>query len=153
MARGAYPKGYLKYWRVIRYFFKRKYGLNQEDLDMMLFLYDEKYFGYQDFRRFEALLGWDKRRFRRLKEEGWIESFRKWDGKNKTLFTMTLKGRRAISQLYKKLNGEEIPIDPTNNEMFKRNVSFSDKVYRNMIMYMRAEVGKFKEQRQRHAPE
>ena len=35
---------YLKYWRVIRQFTKIKYGLTQSDLDMLFFLYSEKYF-------------------------------------------------------------------------------------------------------------
>ena len=36
---------YLKYWRVIRYFVKAKYGLSTADLEVLLFLYSEKYFG------------------------------------------------------------------------------------------------------------
>ena len=36
---------YMKYWRVIRQFAKVKYELTQSDLDMMFFLYSEKYFG------------------------------------------------------------------------------------------------------------
>jgi hypothetical protein len=35
---------YLKYWRVIRYYIKNKYGLTQADLDILLFLYSEQYF-------------------------------------------------------------------------------------------------------------
>ena len=31
----------LKYWRVIRYFVKRKHGLTTCDLEMLLFLYSE----------------------------------------------------------------------------------------------------------------
>ena len=34
----------LKYWRVIRYFVKQKYGLTTGDLDMLLFLYSEDIF-------------------------------------------------------------------------------------------------------------
>ena len=36
---------YLKYWRVVRYFIKIKYGISTGELDMLLFLYSEKYFG------------------------------------------------------------------------------------------------------------
>ena len=38
---------YLKYWRVIRYFIKAKYGLSQAELDVILFLKSE---GYYDTR-------------------------------------------------------------------------------------------------------
>ena len=42
-------KDYLKYWRVVRYFIKAKYGLSQADLDILLFLYSEKYFSKDKF--------------------------------------------------------------------------------------------------------
>jgi hypothetical protein len=41
-----------------------------------------------------------------------------------------------IQSIYRKLNGEEIPVSNTNNKMFAKNVSYSDKVYRNMIIEM-----------------
>ena len=31
-------RDYMKYWRVIRYFVKRKYGINTEELDMLFFV-------------------------------------------------------------------------------------------------------------------
>ena len=46
---------YLKYWRVVRYFIKAKYKLTQEDLDMLLFLYSEKYFDKSKFKEFNNL--------------------------------------------------------------------------------------------------
>ena len=45
---------YLKYWRVVRYFVKRKYGLSQSELEMLLFLRSEKYFSKDDFDEFDA---------------------------------------------------------------------------------------------------
>ena len=41
-----------------------------------------------------------------------------------------------IDSFYKKLAGEEIPETSTGNPLFKRNVSYTDKVYRNMIIEM-----------------
>ena len=43
------PNDYLKFWRVIRYYMKAKHGLSQVDLDILLFLYSEGYFGQADF--------------------------------------------------------------------------------------------------------
>ena len=40
---------YLKYWKVIRQYVKVKYELTQSDLDMLLFLYSEKYFDRAKF--------------------------------------------------------------------------------------------------------
>jgi len=35
------PNDYLKYWRVIRYFVKSKYGVTTSELDMLMFLYSD----------------------------------------------------------------------------------------------------------------
>jgi hypothetical protein len=67
---------YLKYWRVIRQYIKARYELSQADLDMLLFLYSEGYFGKDKFREFAQLVSWDVNRFDRLLTQGWIENFR-----------------------------------------------------------------------------
>jgi len=131
---------YLKYWRVIRQFIKSKYGLTQADLDMLLFLYTEDYFSKDKFQEFNELLSWDVTRFDRLRRDKWIEVFRKHMGKRKALYTLSYKTKRMIDSLYKKLNGEEIPTSPSKNPMFKRNVKYSDKVYRNFIKEMNAAI-------------
>jgi hypothetical protein len=137
---------YLKYWRVIRQFAKIKYNLTQADLDMLLFLYSEKYFGRDKFEEFDNLLGWDVNRFFRLKQTGWIIMFRNRVGNRKALYQLTLKATRMIQSIYRKLNGEEIPVSNTNNKMFAKNVSYSDKVYRDMIIEMNKTI---KQQRHR----
>tara|TARA_R100000278_G_scaffold77721_2_gene60377 strand:+ start:1167 stop:1592 length:426 start_codon:yes stop_codon:yes gene_type:complete len=131
---------YLKYWRVIRQFIKSKYGLTQADLDMLLFLYSEDYFSKDKFQEFNELLSWDVTRFDRLRRDKWIEVFRRNMGKRKALYTLSYKTKRMIDSLYKKLNGEEIPTSPSKNPMFKRNVKYSDKVYRNFIKEMNASI-------------
>lgn len=131
---------YLKYWRVIRQFIKSKYGLTQSDLDMLLFLYTEEYFSKDKFQEFNELLSWEVARFDRLRRDNWIEMFRKNSGKHKALYTLSYKTKRMIDSLYKKLNGEEIPTSPSKNPMFKRNVKYSDKVYRNFIKEMNAAI-------------
>lgn len=140
---------YLKYWRVIRQFIKSKYGLTQADLDMLLFLYSEDYFSKDKFQEFNELLSWDVTRFDRLRRDKWIEVFRRNMGKRKALYTLSYKTKRMIDSLYKKLNGEEIPTSPSKNPMFKRNVKYSDKVYRNFIKEMNASI----RQQRHHAPE
>lgn len=131
---------YLKYWRVIRYFYKAKYGLNQADLDMLLFLYSESYFSKDKFIEFDELLSWDEDRFDRLLRDGWIVVFRKRMGHRKALYELSYKGTRLVTEIYKKLNGDEIPVSSSYNPMFQKNVSYSDKVYRNMIVQMNAAI-------------
>jgi hypothetical protein len=129
---------YLKYWRVIRYFVKAKYKLTQADLDIILFLYSEKYFDKSKFDEFDELLSWDVKRFNRLLKEGWIQSFRKKVNNRRAVYQLSYKGSRMVHSIYQKLNGEEIPVSNNTNPMFLRKVNYSDKVYRNMIKEMNA---------------
>jgi len=138
---------YLKYWRVIRYFIRAKYKLTTADIETLLFLKTESYFGKDKFREFRKLLSWDKSRFERLLRDGWIQVFRKRTGKSKTLYCLSYKSKRVINSIYKKLNGEEIPTSPSQNPMFLKNVSYTDRVYRNMIK----DMNKFIKQQRHHS--
>ena len=143
------PNDYLKYWRVVRYIVKAKYNIGTADLDMLLFLYSEKYFSKDKFDEFDELMSWDENRFDRLLADGWINVFRKKEGNRRTVYEISYKGRRMIGSIYKKLNGEEIPESPSVNPLFLKNVSYMDKVYRNYIKEMNA----FIRQQRHRAPE
>ncbi len=129
---------YLKYWRVVRQFIKAKHGLTQADLDILLFLKSEQYFSKDKFKEFDELISWNKNRFENLRQAGWIEVFRKRMGKRKALYQLSTKGKRVTTSIYKYLNGKEIPTSNDGNPMFLRNVSYTDKVYRNFITEMNA---------------
>jgi hypothetical protein len=142
------PNDYLKYWRVIRYFILKKYKLTTGELDVLLFLYSEKYFSKDKFNEFDELISWDVNRFNKLLRDGWVVVFRKRQGKKKALYEVSYKGRRMLGSMYKKLSGEEIPESPSVNPMFLKNVSYTDKVYRNMII----EMNKFIRQQRHPSP-
>ena len=131
---------YLKYWRVIRYFIKAKYNLTQADLDILFFLYSESYFSKDRFDEFDELLSWNVNRFDNLLRDGWIEVFRKRSGKTKGLYQLSYKAVRLISSTYKKLEGEVIPTSQSANPIYAKNVSYSDKVYKNFITEMNREL-------------
>jgi DNA-binding MarR family transcriptional regulator len=143
------PQDYLKYWRVVRYFVKAKYGLKQSELDVLLFLHSEKYFSKDKFDEFNELIAWDKKRFNHLLRDGWISVFRKKQGQRKVVYEISPKGRRVISLIYRKLNGEMLPESPTSNPLFKKGRPFMDKVYRNYIKEMNA----FIRQQRHQSPE
>ena len=71
--------------------------------------------------------------------------FRKRTRLKKSIYQLTFKAKRMVSLVYDKLEGQEIPESPSTNPMFLKNVSYSDKVYRNYIK----EMNKFIRQ-QRH---
>ena len=127
---------YLKYWRVIRYWAKAKYKVNTPDIEMMLFLYSEQLFNKSKFLEYEECMSWDKSRFYRLMKEGWIIVWREKTSKEVALYELSYKGKRMINTIYKKLNGEDIGEDKQINPLFRHDVSYADKVYRNMIVKM-----------------
>jgi hypothetical protein len=129
--------------------------LKQADLDMLLFLYSEKYFKISKFREFEEIIPWDRGRFGRLVKEGWIENFRPGTKGQRALYSLSYKATRMIVSIYKKLNGEEISELYFNNPMFKKNVSYTDKMYREFIKNMNKANRKAKitGQLQHHVPE
>ena len=127
---------YLKYWRVIRYYTLAKYKISTSDLDVLLFLYSEKYFSQDKFDEFDNLISWDKKRFKRLVRDGWIQSFRAKRGNRRAIYELSMRSKRMIINIYKYLSGKEIPTTIAANPLFAKDVSYSDKVYRNMIIEM-----------------
>jgi len=111
---------YLKYWRVVRQFIKVKHKLSQSDLDILLFLKSEEYFSKDKFQEFDNLISWEKHRFERLRQEGWIEVFRKRMGKRKALYQLSQKAKRVTTSIYKYLNGKEIPTSNDGNPFIKQ---------------------------------
>jgi|TARA_R110002124_G_scaffold47191_2_gene140753 hypothetical protein len=140
---------YLKYWRVVRQFIKVKHNLTQSDLDILLFLKSEEYFSRDKFNEFDNLISWEKLRFKRLKKEGWIEIFRKRMGQRKALYQLSNRGKRVTTSIYKYLNGQEIPSSSDGNPMFLKNVSYTDKVYRNFIIEMNQTIKQQRHQTQK----
>lgn len=143
------PKNdYLKYWRVVRRFIRAKYQLEQSDLDMLLFLYSEKYFHKGKFKEFNDLLHWDNQRFSRLVKQGWIEPFNNTMGR-KTMYKITNKTQTVIRSIYNKLNGEEIPTTPKANKLFAKDARCKDRLYKEMILKMNKSI----QQQQHLSPE
>ena len=126
---------YLKYWRVIRYYVKERYGLTQADLDMILFLNSEHYFDKDKFKEFDSLMSWNVTRFDHLLRDGWMVLFRRGFKGSRAVYTLPYKTSCLIKLIYNLLSGNEIPMGKSNT-MFNKNVKYTDKVYRNMIMEM-----------------
>lgn len=122
---------YLKYYRVARYWMKKRYGMSNNDLEVMLFLYSEGFFSKTKFKQYENIFGWEKIRFNRLVANKWISSWRKPSPGQHAIYEVSLKGKRALQSFYKKLEGSE-PYPTTKNRnplLNPQTKSFTDKVY------------------------
>lgn len=143
------PKdNWLKYFRVVRYYISKKYDLSLPNLEMLLFLYSEGLFSRSDFSEFEQIMSWDKKRFEKLRQDGWIIMWRKAKGSEPALYEISRKAKQVIGNLYKKLSGEEsISENKYLNPIFSADADYMDKVYRRAIKRLNQEL------RQRRAPE
>jgi hypothetical protein len=143
----VYKSDFLKYWKLIRYWVRHKYGITQHDLDIMFFLYSEGYFMRSDIKEFESLFPWDKKRFKRLLDEGWIHIFRKPARGQPTLYEISHKGHQMVKDIYNKLNGEGITERASLNPMFRNDATYAEKVHRNYIKKLNKSI----QQERRHA--
>lgn len=127
---------FLKYWRPVKYYIKRKYDISQSELEMMLYLYDTNVFTKEEWNEFASIISWNKNRFKNMMDRGFIKKWRDGQRRVAHLYELTHKAKMICNQTYKKLmQDEHISEDPYQNEMFKGD-SYSDKVYRNIIKKM-----------------
>lgn len=64
--------GILKYYRVVRKWARRTYGLKEADIELLIYLDSLNYFTRKQFMQGEYIYSWDKHRWERLRREGWI---------------------------------------------------------------------------------
>jgi hypothetical protein len=134
-------KDYLKHWRVVRYFVKAKWGLSQADLDMLLFLYSERYFTREKFADYSKTMHWETKRFHRLMAEGWIDRVRIHTTKRKSLYNLSYKAQRVIFEIYNKLEGKEpLPETYSNNPIFKQSAGYISRAYRPLVKNMNESI-------------
>ena len=129
---------FLKYWRIVRYYIKRKYNISLSEHDMLLYLYDIPFFKKEDFNYYSNSMSWDKKRFYRMINKGLIKEWRggcvKF-GRSK-IYELTHLSKTICSTTYKKLVKEElISEDPRSNPIFKKE-TYTDKVYKSIIEKM-----------------
>lgn len=126
----------LKHYRIIRKWACKTNGLNDADLELLIYLDSLDTFSKQNFKEGTYYYSWDNRRWNRLLKDGWIIVWRK---RNRTtqkyhLYKASLKCKLLISRIYKIMTGEdEIPISPTSNKIMKGNC-YSDKVLKKAIL-------------------
>lgn len=119
---------YMKYYRVIRKYIMIQYDITEPDLEMLMYLYSEKLFNYYKFVEYSNIYGWDRKRFKRLVECGFIHMWRDKTRTEHRLYELTQKARYMITKMYKHLNyEEEISETPNKNLVFK-GTRYSHKV-------------------------
>lgn len=133
---------FLKYWRIVKYYVKRKYNLSEPDLEMLLYLYDEGRFDMDAFKEYSNIMHWDRNRFWKLKQKGFINIWREKNevSNRKAIYELSITSSRICNLVYKRLLQEEkISEDPRINPVMKGS-SYTDRVYRIAIKKMNQKI-------------
>ena len=123
-----------KYYRLTRKWACKTYGLTDSDLELLIYLECKGRFSRKEFIDGTYTYSWDKTRWERLRQQGWIEV---WRHRNRTsikysIFNTSYKCSQLISRIYRVLLGEE-DLPTSDRSVFYDNKSYTDKVYNKAI--------------------
>lgn len=119
-----------KYYRLVRKWACKTYGLKDADLELLIYLDCINLFTKNDFKKGVYSYSWDNRRWNRLLKDGWIKV---WRERNRTtqkynIYTLTYKTKLLINTIYKIILGEiDIPTSERRNKIIKGK-TYIDKV-------------------------
>ncbi len=134
-ARDIKNMNLLKHYRVIRKWACRNNGLNDADLELLIYFDCMEFFTKHDFKIGTYAYSWDNRRWNRLLKEGWIVV---WRTRNRTtqkynIYKVSFKCKQLISKMYRIMLGEEdIPSSEKRNSIM-RGKTYTDKVLQTAI--------------------
>jgi len=123
-----------KYYRLVRKWACKTYGLTDAELELLIMLDCINRFTRKEFMDGEYLMSWDKTRWDRLRNEGWIEP---WRHRNRTTIKYTIyktsfKCSQLISRIYRILLGEE-DVPTSERSVFYKNKTYTDKVFNKAV--------------------
>ena len=124
----------LKYYRLIRKWACKTYNLKDADLELLIYLDCKERFTRNEFIDGSYTMSWDKNRWERLRQEGWIET---WRHRNRTtikysIYKTSFKCSQLISRIYRIMLGQE-DLPTSERSVFYENKSYTDKVYNKSI--------------------
>jgi len=114
----------LKHYRIIRKWACKANGLNDADLELLIYLDSLEHFTKQDFKTGQYSFSWDNRRWNKLIKKDWVVV---WRHRNRTtqkynIYKTSFKFKHILSRMYRIMLGEEDLPD------IKRKKSYTDKV-------------------------
>jgi len=129
-ARDLKDLSLLKHYRIIRKWACKNNGLNDSDLELLIYLDCIDLFTIKDFKKGTYSYSWDNRRWNKLIQNDWVVV---WRNRNRTtqkynIYKVSFKGKQLIQRIYRiMLNEEDIPTSMRRNKLIKGN-SYTDKV-------------------------
>jgi hypothetical protein len=133
-AKDIREMGLFKYYRLVRKWACKTYGLTDSELEFLIYLDCKGMFTRNEFIQGAYTLTWDKRRWEKLRNNEWIDV---WRHRNRTtikysIFKVSFKGKQLISRIYRVLLGtEDLPF--SERSVFYKNKTYTDKVMNKAI--------------------
>lgn len=123
-----------KYYRLVRKWACKTYGLTDAELELLIMFDCDNLFTRNDFKQGEYLANWNKNRWEKLRRNGWIDV---WKHRNRTtvkysVYKVSTKGQHLIRRIYRILLGEE-DIPTSERSVFYKNKTYTDKVFNKAI--------------------
>jgi|TARA_R110000744_G_scaffold73410_2_gene146955 hypothetical protein len=123
-----------KYYRLVRKWACKTYDILDADLELLIYLDCKKHFTRNDFIEGVYTYSWDKARWERLRNAGWIDV---WSKRNRTtrkfnVYTTSFRCKNLINRIYRILLGEE-DLPTSERSKFYKNKTYTDKVYNKAI--------------------
>lgn len=124
----------LKYYRLIRRWACKTYNLKDADLELLIYFDCVGLFTRDDYIKGTYTYSWDKKRWERLRRDGWIDVYAE---RNQTtikynVFKVSTKCKHLITRMYKIMLGED-DLPMSERSVFFKNKSYTDKVYNKAI--------------------
>ena len=124
----------LKYYRLIRRWACKTYNLKDADLELLIYFDCVGLFTRDDYIKGTYTYSWDKKRWERLRRDGWIDIYAE---RNQTtikynVFKVSTKCKHLITRIYKIMLGED-DLPMSERSVFFKNKSYTDKVYNKAI--------------------
>lgn len=124
----------LKYYRLIRKWACKTNNIKDADLELLIYLDCKKHFTRNQFIDGAYTYSWDKKRWERLRREGWIDVWRQRNHTTikYTVYKLSLKAKHLIMRIYRIMLGEE-DIPTSEKSIFFKNKTYTDKVFNKAI--------------------
>ena len=125
----------LQHYRIIRKWACKNNGLNDADLELLIYLDCIDLFSKKDFEMGSYSYSWDNRRWNKLIQNDWIVV---WRHRNRTtqkfnIYKISFKGKQLIKRIYRIMLGDEdIPTSTKRNKIMKGE-TYIDKVLQTSI--------------------
>ena len=114
----------LKHYRIIRKWACKANGLNDADLELLIYLDSLEHFTKQDFKTGQYSFSWDNRRWNKLIKKEWVVVWRRHNRTTQkyNIYKTSFKFKHVLSRVYRIMLGEE------DLPEIKKKESYTDKV-------------------------